>query len=288
MLLSDAMEIGEGLATEIAGRSDGANYSRALSAWLQIHKLDNMDRTTRMLLRDIRRERFLIELWRSQLPVETRATMNHPMVVLKHFEEFKKSLPSVFSAQIELIGKWMNADEEGKRWIITSLRVKDKVAALHTLHGLGSQLLLEDLRYKLNDVSTEINEMSSRIAHLLKKRLGEIVAEEEEEEEKDEEKLAELEELEEAEAPFRERLKAWQASALPATEFLDRLKSYYKISRDPSLPSEERKIAEQNFGNAIDEWFGYYANVIGNPDQFLLAHLSQEEVDAVLQRCKPQ
>jgi hypothetical protein len=91
LMVADALEIGRRLSTEIAGRSDGANYSKAMSEWLRIYKFNEMNRSIRTWLKTIRENRAEIEAWRQQLPSEQRMKSNHPLVVLKQYETFKKA-----------------------------------------------------------------------------------------------------------------------------------------------------------------------------------------------------
>jgi hypothetical protein len=82
LAVSDALEIGERICIELAGKATGGAYSRFLAAWLDENHMSDITRSTRGLLRDIRKDQTAIEQWRNSLSPERRAKLSHPKTIL--------------------------------------------------------------------------------------------------------------------------------------------------------------------------------------------------------------
>jgi DNA-binding CsgD family transcriptional regulator len=88
--VSDALQIGEDLAQELAGGTDrGGAYSRLVGAWLRENEMSDITPAVRAWCREIRRNQIEIEAWRNSLPADQRAKLNHPRTVLEHWKRAK-------------------------------------------------------------------------------------------------------------------------------------------------------------------------------------------------------
>jgi Sigma-70, region 4 len=88
--VSDALQIGEDLAQELAGGTDrGGAYSRLVGAWFRENEMSDITSAVRAWCREIRRNQIEIEAWRNSLPAEQRAKLNHPRTVLEHWKRAK-------------------------------------------------------------------------------------------------------------------------------------------------------------------------------------------------------
>jgi hypothetical protein len=87
--LNDAMEIGETVCQQIAGKDQGGAYNRLIGAWLKQNDMDDLPTSTRTLMRHVRKHQTGIEAWRNELPPEQKMKMNHPRTIWKHYNERK-------------------------------------------------------------------------------------------------------------------------------------------------------------------------------------------------------
>jgi hypothetical protein len=85
--IREALEVGEKLCAEAAGKSEGGRYNRMYSKWLQDNGLHNVANTIRAWLREIRRHQSQIDAWRNSLPIEDRVRWNHPKIVLRNWRK---------------------------------------------------------------------------------------------------------------------------------------------------------------------------------------------------------
>jgi hypothetical protein len=92
--VNEALEIAEAECAKQAGKSEGGAYARLLSAWLRLHDMDDLSKSIRLCLREIRKQRGKIEAWRNHLTVDQRARLNHPCTILQHYNECEKQQQS--------------------------------------------------------------------------------------------------------------------------------------------------------------------------------------------------
>ncbi len=88
--LSDAIEVGEFMATQIAGKAEGGAYARLMQAWLKLNGMDDIATSTRTYMRQVREHAAEIEAWRNSLLPEQKMKMNNPKTILEHFERWRK------------------------------------------------------------------------------------------------------------------------------------------------------------------------------------------------------
>jgi hypothetical protein len=90
MQVSDALSIGESICAEASGgQNRGGKYIRLYGKWLEENGLDNIAKTVRAWLREIRQHQTEIDAWRNSLPIEQRMKMQHPRTVLRKWKQWK-------------------------------------------------------------------------------------------------------------------------------------------------------------------------------------------------------
>ena len=89
--LSDAMEVGEAMAKQIAGKAEGGAYARSMQAWLKLNGMDDIATSTRAWMREVRKHQTEIDAWRNSLLPEQKMKMNHPRTILEYWKRIPEA-----------------------------------------------------------------------------------------------------------------------------------------------------------------------------------------------------
>jgi hypothetical protein len=87
--ISNALQVGEKICRDEAGKDEGGRYNRLYSAWLLQQGLDAIPSSVRSYLKTLRENRIEVEQYRAWLPDEKRMRLNDPKRVLEGYLEWK-------------------------------------------------------------------------------------------------------------------------------------------------------------------------------------------------------
>ena len=92
LAVGEALQVGRELAMYQAGTNEpsGKGYSQAFSRWLVANKLDDMDKSDRAKLFKVMDNLAAIEQWRAKLTLSERLKLNHPVTVLRNYQEWTR------------------------------------------------------------------------------------------------------------------------------------------------------------------------------------------------------
>jgi hypothetical protein len=97
--ISNALEVGEQVCKDAAGKGEGGKYNRLYSAWLTQQGLHEIASPVRSWLKTLREDRVGVEQFRSELDPDRRMRLNHPRRVLDGYREWQTRAFTVTPAQ---------------------------------------------------------------------------------------------------------------------------------------------------------------------------------------------